>query len=435
MLISCTLENWMSFRDQVTFSMVASRERQHSDRVPRIDKYKTRVLPIAAIYGGNASGKSNFCTALQFARSLVVEGVRFDSPIPVEPFLLDAEAVEKPVKFSFELLIDETIYEFSFAVTGKEVLEEKLIKIGKTDEEVLYHRCEGQPNFAESLADQDFLKFIFKSAAKNQLLLTSLVSQNADAFSPVYSWFKDHLVLVGPDSYLQNIDAIFDAPIGEMLDLLDTGITRLSFEKISFDSLPDSIKRFLREHVQEGSTRRIPNEPIYASRQNGKFIVQKLVTHHPKADGTETKFDLYQESDGSQRLIEILPAFFDVSSSGSKKVYVIDELDRSLHTLLVRHLIEMYLADCSNKTRSQVLLTTHDVLLMDQKLLRRDEMWVTERNLSGASTLFSFSEYKDARRDTDIRKSYLQDRLGGTPQIVLNESFTALTTEEGATNG
>ena len=99
-------------------------------------------------------------------------------------------------------------------------------------------------------------------------------------------------------------------------------------------------------------------------------------------------------------------------------VYVIDEVDRSLHTLLTRCLLEDYLASCGTNNRTQLLLTTHDVLLMDQRWMRRDEMWVTERDNSGASSLLSFSEYPDVRYDKDIRKSYLQGRLGGIPRIL-----------------
>ena len=101
----------------------------------------------------------------------------------------------------------------------------------------------------------------------------------------------------------------------------------------------------------------------------------------------------------------------------SQKVYVIDEIDRSLHPLLIRQLLEEYLSNCSTETRTQLLLTTHNVMLMDQQLLRRDEMWVAERDGAGVSSLFSFSEYKDVRYDKDIRKSYLQGRMGGIPRI------------------
>jgi len=155
------------------------------------------------------------------------------------------------------------------------------------------------------------------------------------------------------------------------------------------------------------------------TRKNGELVAKKLVTYHPNADGTSTKFEIRQESDGSQRIIDLLPAILDLSEQVSNKVYVIDEMDRSLHTLLTRGLIRTYLASCSPRTRSQLLLTTHDVLLMDQRLLRRDEMWVTQRDAWGASSLYSFSDFNEIRYDKDIQKSYLQGRLGGVPRILL----------------
>ena len=145
MIISFSVENWMSFRNRATFSMLASRERQHGERVPRIDKYHIRLLPIAAIYGGNASGKTNLFKALNFVKGLVVKGTQPDSLITVDPFRLDPQGVDSPVRFSFELLIDENIYEFSFAVTRKAVLEEKLVHITSTSEKVLYNRKQSSP--------------------------------------------------------------------------------------------------------------------------------------------------------------------------------------------------------------------------------------------------------------------------------------------------
>ena len=103
---------------------------------------------------------------------------------------------------------------------------------------------------------------------------------------------------------------------------------------------------------------------------------------------------------------------------------MIDEVNRSLHPLLTRKLIEMYLASCSPNKKSQLLLTTHDVLLMDQSLLRRDEMWIAERDADGASSLISFSEFVNMRYDKDIRKSYLQGRLGGIPKILIDYALT-----------
>ena len=435
MIISFSVENWMSFRDQATFSMIASRERQHGERVPKLGKYQTRVLPIAAIYGGNASGKTNFFEALHFAKTLVVKGSGIDSLIPIEPFRLDDEGTNRPSRFAFELLIDETIYEFSFAVTRKAVKEEKLVVITSTSEKVLYDRRDGEPNFDSSLAKDPFLQFAFKGTRDNQLFLTNSVSQKGDNFRTVHDWFKDTLQFVAPDSRFDPFDQFIDekdplyTTMNEMLQRLDTGIVYLGSEEVPFENIPLSapIKTELQEKVESGMTVELEsgNARFVITRKDGELIAKKLVSFHPKPDGTEAKFEIYQESDGSQRVIDLLPAFLELSAQTPPKVYVIDEIDRSLHPLLIRQLLESYLDNCSTETRKQLLLTTHNVMLMDQQLLRRDEMWVAERDTSGASSLFSFSEYKkDVRYDKDLRKSYLQGRLGGIPRILPGGTLT-----------
>ena len=438
MIISFSVENWMSFRDPTTFSMVASRERQHGERVPKLGKYQTRVLPIAAIYGGNASGKTNFFKALSFAKTLVVEGTRPDSLISIETFRLDAERKSKPSRFAFELLIDETIYDFSFAVTQKEVLEERLVKITSTSEKVLYDRRDGNISFDTSLNKDPFFPFVFRGTRQNQLFLTNSVSQNIDDFKPIYDWFNDTLVLVAPDTRFGPVELFFDEghplykAMNEMLPRLDTGIAHLRREEIPLENIPlsDRLKETeLQEKMKEDKSVRLareenPADRIVITRRDGELIANRLVTSHTKSDGTEVRFEIHQESDGTQRIIDLLPAFLDLSTQESQRVYIIDEIDRSLHPLLIRQLLEMYLDSCSEETRTQLLLTTHNVMLMDQQLLRRDEMWVTERDKSGVSSLFSFSEYKDVRYDKDIRKSYLQGRMGGIPHISPGWSFT-----------
>jgi len=432
MIIEFTLENWMSFRDPVSFSMVASRERQHGERVPRISKYSTRVLPVAAIYGGNASGKTNFFKAISFVKNLVVRGTLPDSLIAVEPFRLDAAMSKKPTRFSFQLLIGETVYEFSFALTQKSILEEKLVEINKASEKILYHRLEGKPNFDASIGNDPALQYAFKGTRNNQLFLTNTVSQQVEAFRPVYDWFKDTLELVAPDSRFEPFEQFFEdghplyGTMSEALPQLDTGIIHLGGEQVPFDSIPmnDELRAKLQDELQEGMAVRLLTGPAIdryvITRKDGELMAKKLVTYHTNLDGEKIKFDIRHESDGSQRVIDLLPAFLDISSALSRKVFIIDEVDRSLHTLLTRQLIESFLSCCSPESRSQLLFTTHDVLLMDQQLFRRDEMWVAERDQTGASNLISFAEYKDIRYDKDIRKSYLQGRLGGIPRILLN---------------
>ena len=448
MIVSFSLENWMSFRDKVKFSMVASRERQHGHRVAKLRKYQARILPIAAIYGGNAAGKTNFFKALNFAKTLVVEGSKPGNLIPVEPFLLDDNMNGRPSWFCFELLIDDdTMYEFSFTVTSKVVLEEKLVKIKSNSEEVLYYRHSGKPNFHASLAEDQFLLFAFQGTRDNQLFLTNSVSQNVENFREVYDWFKDRLELCAPDSRFAQFEHFLDAGhrlysiMNDALPQLDTGIAQLGGETIPFEDMPlrEDIKAALKKEVKEGATVRVVttplNERFIVTRNNGELTARKLVTYHPKTDGTNAKFEIRQESDGSQRVIDLLPVFLDLLDSSSKKVYVVDEVDRSLHTLLTRKLIESYLDSCTVQTRAQLLFTTHDVLLINQQLLRRDEMWVAERDANGVSNLFSFSDYKNIRYDKDIRKSYLLGRFGGIPRILLSGGLTGLfPTEDSESN-
>jgi len=430
MLISFSVQNWMSFHGETTFSMVATRERQHGERVPKLGKYATRVLPVAAIYGGNASGKTNFFKAIHFIRHLVVKGTQPDGLIPVDPFRLDANSHEQPSRFVMALLIEETIYEFAVAINRATILEERLTLIGSASEKCLYERQGGQIRFDTGLKKDAFLNFAFQGTRDNQLFLTNAVSQKVENFRPVYDWFKDTLALVAPDSRFEPFEQFLDdahplyATMNERLPELDTGIVRLGGEVIPFDSvvLPSALRAMLHETVKEGDTVRLlseKNDRCLVTRKNGELVAKKLIAFHPKTDGTQAKFEMWQESDGSQRVIDLLPAFLALAATDANRVFVIDELDRSLHTLLTRCLLENYLSTCTTETRSQLLFTTHDVLLMDQDLLRRDEMWVAQREAFGASSLTPFSDYKDVRYDKDIRKSYLQGRLGGIPKLLM----------------
>jgi len=409
--------------------MVATRERQHGERIPRIDKYKTRILPVVAIYGGNASGKSNLCLALASAKQLVVYGTQPDGIIQVEPFRLDRKNLELPTFFGFEILVNETIYAYSFNLSRTSVLEEKLVAISSGTEKVLYDRRKDQIQMDRSLQDDRQIEYVFKGTRDNQLFLTNSISQKVDKFRPVYDWFKHSLEIIGPDSRFEPFEQILDEGnplhsfMNEVIQKLDTGIVRLCGEKVLIDNIPleTSLLNKLKEIVTEGKAIRLvsrsTNDRYILTREKGELVAKRLVAYHSRDDGSEVRFELKQEADGSLRVIDLIPAFQVLSDPGSSKVFIIDELNRSLHTILTRHLLETYLDTCSANTRTQLLFTTHDLLLMDQQLFRRDEMWITERNHDGISSLVSFSDFKDVRYDKDIRKSYLQGRLGGIPRI------------------
>ncbi len=431
MIIDFTVENWMSFKDEVSFSMIASRERQHNERVPKIKKHQMRLLPISAIYGGNASGKSNFVKAIRFAQKLIVDGTGLDKPIPCEPFILDEDSTGKPCSFKFTLLIDGNVYEFGFSVTRKSVIEEKLVQISSTSEKTLYQRTGDKIKWDRSLEKDDFLKFAFRGTDHNQLFLTNSVSQKVENFRSVYDWFKDQLVTIEPTSRFANFELLTNKnspisdPVNQVLSHIDTGINRLGTQDINLENFPESLLKDIREDLDEKHLAELTNEKerIIFQIEDGDLKAKRLIAYHPKQDGSEIPFDMDQVSDGSKRVVDLLPAFVSLARPDSNKVYIIDELDRSLHTILLRELLEAYLLSCNPESRSQLIFTTHDVLLMDQNLLRRDEMWVAEKNSEFTSNLISFAEYKDIRNDKDIRKSYLQGRFGGIPRILLGNSL------------
>ena len=451
MLIRFSLENWMCFPDKVEFSMIATRERQHGDRLPRLEAYKARVLPVTALYGGNASGKSSFFEAVRFAKGLVVEGTGVDREIPVETFRLDDEKMKQPARFAFEILAtDDCIYAFSFAANRMAILEEKLVKISSKTEQTLYERRGNDMTDwgsirGQSAKDKKFLEFAFQGTRPNQLFLTNAIEQNAKVFRPVYDWFKEKLVLVHPDSRFgffklsPDKRKSFLEPMRKILSQLDTGITHLEEEETPF---PDPATQIFDEMEDNIRKHKLDDEEVSLddalsaisglgmTRKDGQRFLQYLVSYHTKrTDGSKVRFEMSEESDGSQRLVQLLPGFLDLMKNTAGKVYLIDEIDRRLHTQLTRKLLELYLENCSAETRSQLLFTTHDVQLMEQSLLRRDEMWVTERSSAGGSTLYAFSEYEDVRYDKDLRRSYLQGRLGGVPRILLepdDDDWTSL---------
>lgn len=427
MLVSFSFQNWMSFREEATISTVADRQRTHRGRVSRLKRYGERIVPIVAIYGGNASGKSNIFKALRFVKDFVVEGRKRDEAINVEPFVLLPEVKKQPSRFCLELLINEKIYEFSFSATNEYVCTEKLVEITPSKEEVLYERELDNITINKSKKPKgmEHLEYISTSTRKNQLFLTTTVDQNNKEYADIVGWFNDKFNLISPEATYGALEQMTgkNSPLHrvtiDMLKQLDTGISRLDSEDIS-----DSDKEMIKAPWMADVMERLTGERYIKYKSDGDELWKRLVSYHENENGEEIQFDIGKESDGTMRLIDVLPAFLHltlinkmVKKSMKTMVYMIDELDRSLHHLLVRRLINDYLDSCNLDSRTQIIFTTHDLLLMDQELFRRDEMFVTERDAYGATSIIPLNEYKGLRTDKDILKSYLHGRFGGIPDI------------------
>jgi AAA15 family ATPase/GTPase len=450
MLIRLTLKNWMSFQDTTIFSMVSGGERHHRARVPRLGS-RFRVLPASLIYGANASGKSNFFQAFKFARDLILTPPRQDGVIPVLPFLTPEENTE-PTDMAFSIFSGKKIYEYFFSVTRRKVLREKLsLILFDKREQVLFDLDRGKklarnqnsvkfPCAGKNVRENDRLNFLLEGTQEHQLFLNNAHSQRMKVFEDAVSWFK-RLTLISPEAsyrYLQgqqdkNTD--FES-LSEYLKALDTGVEGFILEEkeITREELqllidPSLKNDFLKnvDALKDGENVYLTDEdteifPLGAlMKKNGGFVLKRLnTTRSDHRTGKEIKnWDLSLESDGTKRVINLLPMLLDARQEHCDRVHVIDELERSLHPNMARWLMENFLGSCSEKTRFQLIATTHDVMLMDQKLLRRDEIWVVERGASSnVSKMFPLSDYKALRDDTDIRKHYLLGALGGAPKIL-----------------
>lgn len=427
MLVNFTVENWQSYRDKVTLSMMASLERQHSERVPYIKAHHLRLLPVAAIYGGNASGKTKLFNALKFAKDFICRISQPEEIISVEPFLLEKNCKDKATSFIFEILLDDTYYELSFSVNSKKVVQESLAIISSKKDYAYKRSIEETDRKVEFYGEyhpDERLKFVAQGTRDNQLFITNTVSQQVDYFSKIYNYINKNFVFIYPASAYKLSGNFYSNKesmdwCNDKLKKLDANIEKIYLKDISIDdiNLPNHLVEEIKRELNLNPSVTIGRD-IVITKNNNKLYFKKLLAIHKNADGASIDFNLESESKGTLRLIDLLPAFYDLEQGGSDKIYIIDEIDRCLHTLATQALIEDYLENCKESSRTQLIFTTHDVQLMDQSLFRRDEMWLTERDKNGISRLFSIADYKDVRYDKDIRKSYLKGSFGGIPKII-----------------
>ena len=187
MLVRFLLKNWMSYKDEAELSLIATGEKQHVETLANIKKFRLKLLPVTAIYGPNASGKSNLVAGIGFAREFILKGLGVNDSIPVRRFKLDDDGLKAPLEMQFDLLINELIYKFKFAVTAKAVVSESLTVTNSSSEKVLYTRTGQDIKLGETIKDRDGKwRFSTQTTRENTLFLTNTVLQNFKEFRPVY---------------------------------------------------------------------------------------------------------------------------------------------------------------------------------------------------------------------------------------------------------
>ncbi len=424
MLIDFTFSNFKSYRETTDFSMIADKFTKHKESLMKIPGQRfSKILPIAAIYGGNASGKSNFIQALKALRDTVAAG----EPKAIEPFLLSSAEEQAATSFQISFIEAETTFSYSLSLKSNHVLHESLVDLTKKTPVTIFDRTP-QTAFSSDLFhkmkgdEKIYIEQMGTTLPANQLLLTTFVRLRPAQFyqyiAPCFSWFLNTLCIIGADSkriglgydILSNLENYQEA-----LSAADTGIEELRFKSVDASTcVPAEI---LRDFEQSSNNLMVsPMDGSLVLFKNDKGVqAVRCYSCHKTEDGKDVDFLLSKESDGTRRYLHLLPLLLDVLIP---HVYVVDELDRSLHHALSLGLVSKFRSLVSTGAQKlQLIFTTHDALLMAKDNLRKDEVWVAERNEDRESRLISFADYKDVRADKDILKSYLEGRMGGLPKI------------------
>ncbi|MGM0380118.1 MAG: AAA family ATPase [Bacillota bacterium] len=454
MLIRFIVSNFLSFNSEQEFSMNTGLTRQHKKRVEETKKQS--LLKFAALYGANASGKSNFVKAIDFSKVLIINGIE-DMNYQEMHYKLNEENINKPTKFEYEVMIDEKYYAFGFNVDlkNKKILNEWLVELFPDDEKLIYERSIKDNYYKHDInfnADKVRAKFEFLlddvNNIENTLLLTEVNrrKKNPEDFKileKVFHWFQEKLEVIYPDSVMKGMTKIFkntDINLVKLLKYFDTGIENFELRQSSLEEIskyiPNNIFNAMKKDISDFKNQIDSNiskdlkfkglgilrlqdhlyEMDLTKEENDTEIKEILFNHN---DNKNISFTYGQESDGTRRLIELLNV---IHGEHTGKTFVIDELDRSLHPQMTIKFVETFLKIAKEK-QTQLIITTHESNLMDLKILRRDEIWFVERHHKlNESRFYSLEEFK-VHNTKKVVKDYLIGRYGAVPVFKDFESY------------
>lgn len=412
MLVEFRVKNFRSLRDEQVLSLVASKDKTLNDTHTQRTGITAApaLVRSAVVYGANASGKSNLIKALQYMRGVVTESATAIQPgqtFAVQPFRLDAESADLPTEFEVTFLLDGVRYQYGFAMNAQRVVSEHLLVYKAFKPQRWFSR-----NFDAS-TDKDVYEFgsglkgpknLWEGATRpNSLFLSMAVQLNSESLRPVFEWFSKRLVIFNEQAQLSPQVSI------QMLKQADGRKEICNFLSSADISISDI----------DVETRKVPGQSVHVDLVAGNTEVRledmeehKLRFHHVTDQG-KAVFDLMDESNGTRNLLFLAGPVLDILSKGL--TLVVDELDTSLHTLLVRELVRLFHSPQINASGAQLIFTTHDTSLLDAPdLFRRDQIWFVEKNLNQSSTLVSLSEFSP-RKNEALERGYLMGRYGGVP--------------------
>lgn len=419
MLIEFNTSNNRSFKRNNRLSMVATSIKDLEDEAI-INLDRVNLLKSVAIYGANASGKSNLLNSMGQMRWLVLTSAtesQADDPLGISPYLLDAKSSKKPTSFEMVFIIDKVKYRYGFEANNKRVISEWLFEAKKVKETPLFVRDKDYVEMVDKFAEGDRLE---DKTRPNALFLSVVAQFNGKISNKILSWYRDFNMVHGIKDNLYyglTVDMLEDKKTSKIiLDFMkfaDLGINNMklkelenSFSDFDMNILSKKGRKDFKEAIDEMKSEKITD----------------IITYHNKYDDNknvigEAEFSLAdQESQGTNKFFNIIGAIVEVLLNG--EILVIDEFNTRLHPLLTRKIIEIFNSKKGNPNNAQLIFTTHDTNLLDREIFRRDQIYFAEKDQYGESHLYSLIEYKSKpRNDEAYEKNYIAGKYGGIPFI------------------
>ena len=449
MLIRFNVRNFLSFdtRDDGNteeFSMIAGKVRSKKEHI--YDDGKVKLLKFAAVYGANASGKSNLVKAMQFMRHTVIAGLpggHTEKYCKINP-----ENKDRVSYFEVEIMLNEKYYAYGFEVvlSQSRFVSEWLIELRvDNSEKVIFERDieKGKYTLGADLKQKGLaekMKIYANDVCDDgTVLFLSVMNQNkknlyqkgigAIILRDVFRWIRNALDVNFPDQPISDYSYLSEAgnveEICRIISAFGTGITNFEMVDVAVEKvmgrLPAENRQYISTYIEKRRAKiRSGNNKgkmAVVMRSNDVFFIISFADNYAVRCQTiefshgerDVLFSLSEESDGTVRVLDLL----EILLAGEGKTYVIDELDRCLHPSLTYKFVETFLQLAARKN-IQLIVTTHESRLMDFDLLRRDEIWFINKKNSGESDIYSLEEY-NARFDQKIDKAYLEGRYGGVP--------------------
>ena len=417
MLIDFSIQNFRSIKEELTLSMVSasSKELQATNTLSALDN-KLTLVRSAAIYGPNASGKTNLIKAIQTLRRIVLRSAQLQrgDEIGVTPYLFDIDTSQSPTKFVIAFINDDIRYEYGFVTTNEQVLEEWLFAYPKGRPQKWIDRKFDQQTGQYQWGNMEKLagtKQLWQEATRsNALFLSTAIQLNNSQLKPVFDWFKLKLkVITGNLVPRFTIDLCIDKQhrpqIVNFLKAADFHISDLLIESEAVDistlleDMPLSIRDQLAERFKDVNETEIKRHDIK--------------TLHIGPTGGQFLLPMDEESAGTRKFFAFAGPWLDTLDNGY--VLVIDELNDNLHPHLVKFMIQMFHDNALNDKNAQVIFTTHETSILDQTLLRRDQIWFVDKDDYNATSLYPLSDFSPRKNIENLEKNYLQGRYGAVP--------------------